>query len=122
MKAPTGGAAPEAAAPAATASATPGPAAGVAPALADASAAALPNPGSENANAAKQTTSAACITRIHQRLLRTTSTSGLQRGFITHGRYSNEVRAASEALSMPRRLNMVTDTTFTRKYGIPSKK
>ena len=42
--------------------------------------------GSERAMAAKQTVISACIITIHQRLVRTTSTSGLQRGFITHGR------------------------------------
>ena len=42
--------------------------------------------GRPRAMAAKQTVIRACIETIHQRLVRTTSTSGLQRGFITHGR------------------------------------
>ena len=71
--------------------------------------------GRAKARAAKQITITVCMASIHQRLVRTTSTMGLHRGLITQGRYSSDVSAASEALSMPRRLNMVTETTLTRK-------
>ena len=50
------------------------------------------------------------------------STKGLQNGLITHGRYSHPVYRAMSALLMPSLLNIVTDMTFTAKYGSASAK
>ena len=67
------------------------------------------------AMAAKQTVIRACIASTHQRLVRSTSTSGLHKGLITQGRYSRLVYIARSALLIPILLNIVTETTFTMK-------
>ena len=64
----------------------------------------------------------ACITSTHQRLVRSTSTNGLQSGLTTHGKEISEVKSAICALGIPNCVNNVTLTLVTRKYGIPSAK
>ena len=63
-----------------------------------------------------------CIAIIHQRFVRIMSTNGLQRGLITHGRYSKLVYIAMSPLDIPMFVNMMTDMLLTIKYGIPSAK
>ena len=71
---------------------------------------------------AKATDMSTCIRITHQRFVRIMSTKGLQRGLITHGRYSKLVYIAMSPLDIPIFVNMMTDILFTIKYGIPSAK
>ena len=47
--------------------------------------------GSRNATDAMQMPISSCIVMVHQRFVRIRSTNGLQKGLITHGRYSQPV-------------------------------
>ena len=64
----------------------------------------------------------ACIVIIHQRLVLTTSTIGLQMPFRNHGKYSSVVKNAMSPFGTPILVNIITEMLFTRKYGIPSAK
>lgn len=54
-----------------------------------------------------------CIAIIQDRLVFRISTSGLQNGLITHGKYSQLVYKAISVFEIPRRLYMMTDTVIT---------
>lgn len=54
-----------------------------------------------------------CIATIQARLVFRISTSGLQNGFMTQGKYSQLVYRAISVLDMPSRLYMMTDTAIT---------
>src|SRR5574337_1109748 len=77
---------------------------------------------SENATANRQRLIAAWLTTIQRRLVEYTSTKGPQNILTTHGRYSQLVQKAILALSMPMRLNRMTDTVLISTYGRPSPK
>ena len=80
------------------------------------------SPGRENATRKNTALIRICITTVHQRLVLTRSTKGLQKGLITQGRYRSEVYHAMLPLSIPIFLNMMTDMVLTIKYGRPSAK
>ena len=78
--------------------------------------------GSENATTANAADIMTCMETTHHLLVRIISTNGDHSGLITHGRYSNPVYMAISPFPMPSFLNMITEITFTMKYGIPSAK
>ena len=53
-----------------------------------------------------------CMKMIHHRFVLKRSTTGLQRGFMTHGKYNQLVYNAMSVLEMPSLLNMITATVM----------
>jgi hypothetical protein len=50
---------------------------------------------------------------IHQRLVFSKSTNGLQNGLITHGKYNQLVYKAMSVLDIPMRLYKITEMVIT---------
>ncbi len=59
---------------------------------------------------------------IHHRFVLIISTKGLQKGFITQGRYSRLVYNDIVSFGTPIFANIITEILLTIKYGIPSAK
>ena len=78
--------------------------------------------GANHASNATVTAISSCITNTHHRLVRITSTNGLQSGLTTQGNAISEVNKAISLLGTPSCANSVTLILVTKKYGIPSAK
>ena len=57
----------------------------------------------------------ACIATIHQRLVFTTSTMGLQMPLRNHGKYNNVVKNDMSPLGTPIFVNIITEMLLTTK-------
>ena len=71
------------------------------------------SPGNARATPARPAPISSCMPVIHSRLVFSTSTTGLQNGLITQGRYSQLVYRAISVFETSRRLYIVTDTIIT---------
>ena len=56
-----------------------------------------------------------CMLMVHQRLVLTISTNGLQNGLNDHGRYNKLVNNAISPLGTPILVNIITEMLFTIK-------
>lgn len=63
-----------------------------------------------------------CITTIHHRFVFNISTTGLQKGLMTHGKYNQLVYKAISVFDNPKRLYITAAMDITTTYGIPSAK
>ncbi len=54
-----------------------------------------------------------CMLTIHQRLVFSKSTNGLQNGLMTHGKYNQLVYKAISVLDIPMRLYKITEMVIT---------
>ena len=78
--------------------------------------------GIDSATSASEAPISNCSVAIHQRLLRSMSTSGDHSGLMTQGRYSQLVYSAMSVLETSRFLYITTDSVITTTYGMPCAK
>lgn len=78
--------------------------------------------GANHANKATVTAIRICIVKTHHRLVRSTSTNGLQSGLTTQGKAISEVNKAISLFGTPSCAKSVMLMLVTKKYGIPSAK
>ena len=78
--------------------------------------------GIDRVNAMNDRHMSTSIDMIHHLFVFRMSTNGLQKGFITHGRYRRLVYMDMVSFGTPILVNMYTEMLFTTKYGMPSAK